>query len=65
MAERNAASVLPEPVGAQRSVDAPFAMDGHPFACAGVGVPSAAAKYSRVGREKRESGEEAFGTPLA
>ena len=35
--QRNAARVLPEPVGAQISVFAPVAMTGQPAVCAGVG----------------------------
>jgi len=56
MTERNAASVLPEPVGASTSVDSPRAMGGQPSACARVGAPNAARKYARVGSENNESG---------
>jgi hypothetical protein len=35
-ATRNAESVLPEPVGASSSVEAPLAMDGQASACASV-----------------------------
>ena len=38
MAQRNAASVLPLPVGARISVDSPRAMAGQPSACGGVGA---------------------------
>ena len=41
MAVRNAASVLPEPVGAAMSVWRPAAIDAQPWRCAGVGGPSA------------------------
>jgi len=38
MADRKAASVLPEPVGAAISVCRPAAIAGHAAACAGVGT---------------------------
>ena len=38
MAERKAASVFPEPVGAWINVLAPEAITGQPFSCAAVGV---------------------------
>ena len=38
MAARNAASVLPEPVGAAISTWRPAWIAGHAFACAGVGA---------------------------
>ena len=41
MAARNAASVLPEPVGAASSTSRPAAMAGHACACAGVGAGKA------------------------
>src|SRR5688572_31099963 len=41
MAARNAASVLPDPVGAAISVCLPSAIDAHPCAWAAVGSPSA------------------------
>ncbi len=37
--DRNAASVLPEPVGAVTSTSRPSAMSGHAWVCAGVGAP--------------------------
>src|SRR5262249_3690945 len=37
IATRNAARVLPEPVGARRSVEQPALIFGQPFACAGDG----------------------------
>src|SRR5262249_38028200 len=40
--QRNAARVLPDPVGAAISVSAPAAMAGHPASCAGVAVPKRA-----------------------
>ncbi len=42
---RNAARVLPLPVGARTSVDSPRAMAGHPRACAGVGSPNASRNH--------------------
>jgi hypothetical protein len=47
MATKNAASVLPEPVGAKRSVFWPRAMTGHAFACAAVGVANACRNQPR------------------
>src|SRR4051812_50130940 len=49
MPARNAASVLPEPVGAQIRTCSPRAMAGHPWAWAGVGWPKAWANQRRVG----------------
>ena len=40
MAERNAASVLPDPVGAAIRVWRPSRMSGHPSSCGAVGSPS-------------------------
>jgi len=37
---RNAASVLPDPVGAAISVCLPARIDSQPDACAAVGIPS-------------------------
>ncbi|SHW86999.1 Uncharacterised protein [Mycobacteroides abscessus subsp. abscessus] len=48
MAQRNAASVLPDPVGAMTSVLCPSAMACQACAWAGVGVLKAAANHSRV-----------------
>ena len=39
MQARNAASVLPEPVGAEISVVRPARMCGQPCSCGSVGVP--------------------------
>jgi hypothetical protein len=52
MAERNAARVFPEPVGARMSVDSPRTIAGHPRAWARVGFPNVARKYARVGSAK-------------
>ncbi len=46
MQARNAASVLPEPVGAEISVDLPARMGGQPCSCGSVGEPNLAANHS-------------------
>jgi len=46
--QRNAARVLPLPVGAQMSVCSPRAMAGQPCACAAVGASKAERNQSRV-----------------
>ena len=61
---RNAASVLPEPVGAHRSVCAPRAMAGQPCACAGVG-PSGNASANQAARGGREQVRERRGHPCS
>src|SRR5207249_12202224 len=48
MDERNAASVLPDPVGAMRRVLSPFLMTGQACACAGVGAGNAVRNHSRT-----------------
>ena len=55
-AQRNAASVLPDPVGATTSVLSPAAMASHASACAGVGAAKVPVNHSRVGALKRPSG---------
>ncbi len=45
MAVRNAASVLPDPVGAAMSVCRPAAIDAQPWRCAGVGGPRAVSNH--------------------
>jgi len=57
MATRQAASVLPDPVGASRSVDSPRAIGGQPSAWARVGSPSAARNHEATEDVKRSSGE--------
>src|SRR5215471_7057419 len=47
-AHRNAARVLPDPVGAITRVLSPPAMDDHAPACAGVGSVNAPVNHSRV-----------------
>ena len=48
MAHRNAASVFPEPVGAEMSVDSPAMMRGHACFCAGDAPSKRRANHSRV-----------------
>src|SRR5262245_20729160 len=52
MQERNAASVLPLPVGAMRSACSPRPMAAHPRTCTGVGAANAARNHSRVASPK-------------
>ena len=54
--QRNAASVLPLPVGAQMSVCSPAAMAGQPRAWASVGPSNEASNHSRVAAAKGASG---------
>src|SRR5262249_10512251 len=55
--QRNAASVLPLPVGASRSVDSPSRMAAQPLICAGVGCSNAPANQSRTaGRNGASAG---------
>src|SRR5438067_3692663 len=53
--ERNAASVLPDPVGAIRSVFSPFRMTGQACSCAGVGAGNAVRNHSRTAGWKASS----------
>ena len=48
MAVRNAASVLPEPVGAAINVCRPAAIESQPRSCAGVGSPTTLVNHSRT-----------------
>jgi hypothetical protein len=52
MAQRNAANVFPEPVGAQMSVCEPAAIDGHPSRCAAVGARNDDSNHAREAGEK-------------
>ena len=52
---RNAASVLPEPVGATTSACRPAPIASHAPCCAVVGSANAVANHSRVGSLKRSS----------
>ncbi len=51
IAHRNAASVLPEPVGAITSAFSPRAMASHASPCTAVGAPKASANHRRTGSE--------------
>src|SRR5687767_9416519 len=51
----NAASVLPEPVGAWMSTWPPFTIAGQPSVCAGVGPANARSNHLRVAGEKASS----------
>ena len=51
MAQRNAARVLPDPVGAHNNVCSPAAIDGQARACANVGSGKAASNQARTGGE--------------
>src|SRR5256885_5137748 len=53
--ERNAASVLPEPVGAMSSVLSPFLMTGQAWSCAGVGAGKEVRNHSRTAGWKAAS----------
>ena len=48
MHQRNAARVLPEPVGAKTRVDSPRAIAGHPITCGRVGPGKTAVNQSRT-----------------
>ena len=60
IAKRNAASVLPEPVGARISVWSPRAIDTQPSRWAGVGSSNVASNHARTAGEKTSS---VTGTP--
>src|SRR5579883_190000 len=53
---RNAANVLPEPVGARMSVCCPAAIAGQPSRCGAVGSPSAVRNQCRTGGRNRARG---------
>src|SRR6186713_2049225 len=57
MPQRNAASVFPDPVGAQIRVCAPDAIAGQPEAWAGVGASNDASNQRRTGFEKGSRGD--------
>ena len=61
MAHRNAASVLPEPVGAMTSVLWPSAIADQASACAGVGAANVPANQSRVTTLNRASASSGTG----
>src|SRR5829696_10566439 len=54
--DRNAASVLPDPVGARIRVCSPRAMAGQPWSWAAVGHGKFASNQDRTGSEKASSG---------
>lgn len=54
--QRNAASVFPEPVGAQIRVLAPLEIAGQPPACAGVGASNDFSNQPRTGAENGAKG---------
>src|SRR5262245_11591342 len=55
MPHRNAASVLPDPVGARMSVWSPPAMAGQPWAWAGVGAGKLVSNQACTAGENREA----------
>ena len=55
MAQRNAARVLPDPVGARIRVWSPAAIAGQPLAWASVGAPNVVSNHSRTAGEKGPS----------
>lgn len=55
MADRKAASVLPDPVGAMTSVASPVPIASQAALCAAVGAANEAPNHSRVGALKRSS----------
>src|SRR5262245_24812878 len=61
IADRNAASVLPEPVGATTRTSRRSPIGGQPPACAGVGVAKVASNHARVSGEKPPRGSPAAG----
>src|ERR1700722_3068537 len=56
IAHRKAASVLPDPVGADRSTCSPLAIAGHACACAGVGAAKDDSNQARVAGLNAASG---------
>jgi hypothetical protein len=57
MQARNAASVLPEPVGAEIKVVRPARICGQPCSCGSVGVPNFAVNHSATSGWAQESTE--------
>ena len=60
--DRNAASVLPDPVGARMSVDSPRTIAGHPARCASVAPAKTDWNHRRTGGSNRFSGSRDGGT---
>ncbi|HZC78787.1 MAG TPA: hypothetical protein VE258_13635, partial [Ktedonobacterales bacterium] len=56
MAQRNAASVLPVPVGAAMRVCLPLRIDGHPSCCGGLALPKRSSNQRRTTGENPPSG---------
>src|SRR3954470_13167185 len=56
MPQRNAARVLPDPVGAEMRTCSPEAIAGHACSWAGVGAANAASNQSRTAGENWSSG---------
>src|SRR4051812_11648512 len=56
MPQRNAARVLPDPVGARISVWSPAAIGGQPWSWASVGAAKLDSNHARTGAENRSSG---------
>ena len=70
IAHRNAASVLPDPVGAHNSVCSPRAMGPQAAVCAAVGSGNDVENHARTGSENGSSGDGSTrrlyrGTPTA
>ena len=65
MPQRNAVSVLPDPVGASIRVCSPAAMAGHPSSWAWVGAGNEEPNHARTGSENRsrELMAAAYGAP--
>src|SRR4051812_15620764 len=62
MAQRNAASVLPLPVGARMRVDSPRAIAGQPCCWGGVGVAKLARNQSATDEWNRSNTSPRFAT---
>lgn len=59
MAQRKAANVLPEPVGAHNNVFSPALIGAQACACAAVGVENEDSNQARTAGEKGERGSAA------
>src|SRR5580692_6059043 len=55
MQTRNAASVLPEPVGAEINASRPSRMAGQPWSCGSVGFPNRVSNHSAPRGSKWDS----------
>ena len=65
IAHRNAARVLPDPVGARISVWSPAAIAGQPRPWASVGVPKVVVNHSRTAGENRSNPSGVVTAPLS